>query len=102
VKKVEDKIFDLITKMYSEFNEFRKEVNFKLDQKADKTDIVRLENQLTDKTSVLFDGYMQISEQLNGHELLLKSINNKVDNLSIRMTSQESKFEVLAGGKKSR
>jgi len=45
---------------------------------------------------------MQVSEQLKGHELLLHSLNNKVDNLSIRMTNQEVKFEVLVGGNNSR
>ena len=41
---MEDKTFELLTKMYSEFADFRKEVNDKLDKKADKSDIVRMEN----------------------------------------------------------
>jgi len=39
---VEDKTFELLTKMYSEFIEFRKEVNEKLGQIADKKDITRI------------------------------------------------------------
>jgi len=57
---VEDKIFDLMSKMYSEFTDFRKEVNGKLDQKADKTDIVRLENELSDKTKYYLMGICRL------------------------------------------
>jgi tetrahydromethanopterin S-methyltransferase subunit G len=83
---MEDKSFELLTKIYSEMNEkfdnihsemnqrfdsFRSEINKrfdivdkKLDQKADKTDIVRLENELTPKIEVLFDGYKQHTDIL--------------------------------------
>ena len=37
----------------------------KLDQKSDKTDIVRLENTHGTKIEALLDGYKQNSEQLN-------------------------------------
>jgi hypothetical protein len=107
-EKMEDKIFDLMSKIYSEFVDFKKEVNDrfdevnkKLDQKADKTDIVRIENLLSEKTGILFDAHIQVTDRLKDHEVLLESLNSKVDNLSIRMTNQESKFEVLVGGKKS-
>jgi len=41
------------------------EVKEKLDQKADKTDIVRLENELDLKIKALFDGHQQLQDQLN-------------------------------------
>jgi len=41
-----------------------KEVNRKLDEKADKSDIVRLENELTLKVEALFDGYKQHTDIL--------------------------------------
>lgn len=41
------------------------EVKIKLDPKADKTDIVRLENNFGPKVETLFDGYKQNTEQLN-------------------------------------
>ena len=44
---LEDKVFELLTKMYSEITEQFKEVNSKLDEKADKSDIVRMENELS-------------------------------------------------------
>lgn len=62
MKIMEDKTFELLTKMYSEmtekFSEMDKqfkEINKKLDDKADKTDIVRLENELNPKVQALFD-----------------------------------------------
>ncbi|RCX16935.1 hypothetical protein DFR58_109163 [Anaerobacterium chartisolvens] len=82
---MEDKAFELITQMYSEMkqqfedmnkqfedmNKQFKEVNRKLDQKADKTDIVRLENELNPKVQALFDGYKQ-------HTDILERIENEV------------------------
>lgn len=64
---MEDKVFELLTKMYSEMTEQFKEVKSKLDEKADKSDIVRMENELNPKVKALFDGYKQhtdISERI--------------------------------------
>ena len=41
-----------------------KEVKSKLDEKADKNDIVRMENELNQKVSALFDGYKQHTDML--------------------------------------
>ena len=61
---LEDKVFELLTKMYSEMTEQFKEINSKLDEKADKSDIVRLENELNPKVEALFDGYKQHTDIL--------------------------------------
>jgi hypothetical protein len=61
---MEDKSFELLTKMHSEMTEQFKEINKKLDEKADKSDIVRLENDLNPKVQVLFDGYKQHTDVL--------------------------------------
>lgn len=61
---MEDKSFELLTKMYSEMTEQFKEINRKLDEKADKSDIVRMENELNPKVQVLFDGYKQHTDVL--------------------------------------
>ncbi|MDQ2088235.1 hypothetical protein RBH29_17565 [Herbivorax sp. ANBcel31] len=68
---MEDKSFELLTKMYSEMTEQFKEVNKKLDEKADKSDIIRFENELTPKVQALFDGYKQ-------HTDVLERIENEV------------------------
>lgn len=62
---MEDKVFDLIEKMYAEMKQQFNEVNQKLDKKADKSDIVRLENDLVPKIEALFDGYKQNTEKLD-------------------------------------
>ncbi len=68
---MEDKTFELLTQMYSEMKQQFEEVNRKLDEKADKTDIVRLENELNTKVEALFDGYKQ-------HTDILERIENEV------------------------
>ena len=69
---MEDKVFDLMENMHVEmkqqFEAINKEfavVNKKLDEKADKTDIVKLENNLLPKIEALFDGYKQNTEKLD-------------------------------------
>ena len=42
-----------------------KEINRKLDNKADKNDIIRLENELNPKVQALFDGYKQHTDILD-------------------------------------
>ncbi|MDD4503300.1 MAG: hypothetical protein PHS15_00565 [Clostridiaceae bacterium] len=68
---MEDKVFELLTEMYSkmaeqfkEINGKFEEVNRKLDEKADKSDIIRLENELNPKVKALFDGYKQHTDML--------------------------------------
>lgn len=68
---MDDKVFELLTKMYSEMtNKFNvideqfKLINKKLDEKADKTDIVRMENELNPKVKALYDGYKQHNDIL--------------------------------------
>jgi len=65
---MEDKVFELLTKMYSEMTEQFKEVKSKLDEKADKSDIVRMENELNPKVKALFDGYKQHTDILERTE----------------------------------
>lgn len=62
---MDDKMFELLTKMYSDMAEQFKEINRKLDNKADKNDIIRLENELNPKVQALFDGYKQHTDILD-------------------------------------
>ncbi|NLL17736.1 MAG: hypothetical protein GX262_01775 [Clostridia bacterium] len=50
------------------------EIKQKLDQKSDKSDIIRLENTIIPKTKAVFNGYAQHSDQLRRHELILQKI----------------------------
>ena len=51
-----------------------KEISGKLDKKADKSDIVRLENELNPKVQALFDGYKQHTDIL---ERIEKEVNKQ-------------------------
>lgn len=61
---LEDKIFEMLTKMYAEMTEQFKKLERKIDEKADKSDIIRLENELNPKIEALFDGYKQYTDIL--------------------------------------
>lgn len=91
---MEDKIFEFMEKMYSEINGQLKEINRKLDLKADKTDIVRLENDLKPKTELALEGYHDVSEKLT-------RIEDKLDNLAAKVESQDVQITVLKGGKQA-
>jgi hypothetical protein len=61
---VDDKVFELVSKIYGELTEFRKESNERLDnledgQKKLGNDVIRLENKVDDGLKALFDGYKQ-------------------------------------------
>jgi len=104
VQKMEDKAFELITKMYSEFSEFRKDMHefkkemyeFKQDmyefKKETKNDIIRLENKLDSTSKALFDGYRQTVERLNALE-------QKVDAISAKVEKQDIEIKVIKGAK---
>lgn len=97
---MEDKSFVLLSKMYSEimqkFDNMNQQfdiINRKLDEKADKTDIVRLENELKPKIEALFDGYKQ-------HDMKLEAIEKKLDNLTDKLDRHDIKIQVIEGGRK--
>ena len=92
-------MFELISKMYSEmqqgFKEVRAEMNLKLDEinkkldmKADKNDIVRLENKFEYKSKALFDGYTQAHEKL-------AEIEKKLDDISSKVEKQDVEIRVI-------
>lgn len=90
---MKDESFELLTKLYSEFIDFRKEVNNKLDQKADKSDIARIEYEHGRKLEATLDGYKQVYEKL-------EVIEDKVDTLSEKVDRHDIKIQVIEGGRK--
>lgn len=97
---MEDKMFELVTKMYNEFSEFRKDMNeFKKDmnefRKETKKDIIRLENIVDTNSKALFDGYKQTFEKLT-------VVEKKVDDLSAKVEKQDVEITVIKGGKKTK
>jgi hypothetical protein len=74
---MEDKLFDLMSKMYGEFSEFRKETNERFDKienrltgvedrltGVEKT-VLKIEQDHGEKLSALFDGYVQNTNKLD-------------------------------------
>jgi ferritin-like metal-binding protein YciE len=95
---MEDKMFELITKMYNEFSEFRTDMNeFKKDmnefRKETKNDIIRLENKIDTNSKALFDGYKQTFEKLT-------VVEKKVDDISTKVEKQDVEITVIKGDKK--
>ena len=87
---MDEKMFELMTKMYSELTEFRAETNKKFDRIEN--DIIRLENKLDTNSKALFDGYNQTYEKI-------VSVENAVNSLSSKVEKQEVEIKVIRGGK---
>jgi predicted nucleic acid-binding Zn-ribbon protein len=70
---MEDKMFDLMTKMYNEMQGMNSKIESieqnmgRMESKINTVEqnIVRMENKIDTKLSALFDGYTQNTEQLN-------------------------------------
>ena len=98
---MEDKIFELIEKMYNEmqngFREVCKDI-IRLDRKVDdkvddvRQDIVRLENKMDENHKALYDGYKQNSEAVT-------EIREDIKDLKFRVENQEIALKVIRGGK---
>ena len=104
---MEDKTFALVTQLYSEMTTQFAEINHKLDQKADKSDIIRLENGIAHlandvarlengfvrlendfgtKTDALLDGFQKLSEGQETIKGLIQELQEKITNQDIQIT----------------
>jgi len=88
---VEDKTFELLKKMYSEFSEFKDSTDKKLNKLHE--DVLRMEQDHGKKLQVLFDGYMQ-------HDRKLDVIEQKLDTLADKVDRHDIKIQVIEGGRK--
>ncbi|MFZ5986731.1 MAG: hypothetical protein ACOYWZ_06370 [Bacillota bacterium] len=66
---MEDKMFELMSKIYSELTEFRAETNKRLatledGQKKQNNDTIRIENKIDTNSKALFDGHKQTYEKV--------------------------------------
>lgn len=87
---MEDKTFELLTKMYSEFSEFKKDITEKVQTVGNQ--VTKLENKLDTNSKALFDGYRQTYEKLGIME-------TKVDGISQKIEKQDVEIKVIKGGK---
>lgn len=104
---MDDQMFELMSKMYSEFSEFRKDMyEFKKDMYEFKNDMyefkketqnsfIKLENKVDTNFKALFDGYKQTYEKLN-------CLEEKVDNISAKVEKQDFEITVIKGGKETK
>ncbi len=60
---MEDKTFELLEKMYSEFVDFKEDTNSRLNEL--KNHVVKMEYDLKKDISALYDGYEQNSQKLD-------------------------------------
>ena len=94
---MEDKTFQLLEKMYSEFIQFKEETNKRFDGMDNKINdinktVINIEQDHGQKLNALFDGYKQNAEAIN-------KINQKIDKLTDRVENQEIKLQVLKSAK---
>ena len=95
---MDDKLFELMTKMYSDMQELKGDVStIKVDIKETKSDVNKIynkiENDIEPKLGALFDGYKQTFE-------LEKESSKKLDDIADKMSKQEVEIKVIQGGKK--
>ncbi|SHH33930.1 hypothetical protein [Clostridium grantii] len=94
-----DKIFNLMEKMYihmqegfqkvnSEISELKSDVNG-LKQEANKTNTI-IENEIKPKIEDLFDGYMQNSEKIDTIDRKIDKLQLDVNSLTIRTVNNDS------------
>ena len=90
---MEDKSFELLTRMYGEFSEFRNEF------KGLKNDVIRIEDKLDNNSKAVFDGYKQTYEEVVDVKKTMNEISSKVDRLFDKVDKQEVEIKVIKGGK---
>ena len=89
---MEDKLFELMSKMYSDITAKLDAMDKKLDSKADKNDVIQLENKIYNDSRALFDGYKQTYEKLG-------LLENKVDEILLKVEKQDVEIRVIKGSK---
>ncbi len=94
---MDERLFELIEKMYSEMQQGFKRVNEKfigIDEKLNKLDKgqTALEDRLENTRKTLFDGYKQNAEGI-------QRIESKLDELTAKVVKQEVEIRVIKGAK---
>jgi uncharacterized protein YaaR (DUF327 family) len=95
---VEDKAFDLLTRLYGELTEFRQDMNaFRKTTEEDiqslKNEVLQIEQEHGTRLEALLDGYKQTYEKL-------ELVEQKLDALSESVEQNDIKIKVIEGGRK--
>jgi len=91
---MEDKTFELLTKMYGEFSSRFDGVENRLK----KVEFL-IENDVKKDINSLYDGYKQTYEEVVVVRKTMNEISSKVDRLSDKVDRQEVEIKVIKGGK---
>lgn len=80
---MDDKIFELLTKMYSEMKEGFKAV----DERLGKLEAgqIRLEDKLENNSKALFDGYKQTYEKIADLDNNIKELSNRIEKQDVEI-----------------
>lgn len=87
---MDEKIFNLITQMYSDLKESQEKIYSEMQEMktGTKQDIVRLEHKMDENHKALYDGYKQNSEGIT-------ELKNELINLSKKVERQEIKLQIV-------
>lgn len=86
---MEDKMFEMLTKMYGEINEIKANMATKQEMQQG---FFKLENIIDENHKALYDGYKQSIEGIN-------ELRSKVDKLTDQVEHQEIRLQVIKGSK---
>ena len=104
-----DDTFELLTKIYSELTEFRKETSTKFDKVETRFDKVEnrlnkiettLEHDIKNKLQALHEREAANSDKLEEHTQRLNTIENKLDYLALSVNSQDRRLEVVESSRR--
>jgi tetrahydromethanopterin S-methyltransferase subunit G len=106
---MEDKTFELLEKMYSEFIERFDKVDTRFDKvdtrfdkvekRLDKIEIT-LENDIKPSLQALHERAAANTDKLNEHTQRLETVENKLDYLALSVNSQDKRLEVVESSRK--
>lgn len=88
---MEDRTFNLLEKIYSEFKEFKEEAN-KSFKRMEAEFETKLEVEVSQKLEALLDGYKVNSERLDELNNKVDNLQLDVNNLSIKVASNDNKI----------
>jgi len=108
---MEDKSFELLTKMYSEFTEFRQETNVRFDRidtRLDKLEAgqkkleITLENDIKPKLQALHERAANNTAKLDEHTQRLETVESKLDYLALSVNSQDKRLDVVESSRRKK
>ncbi len=108
---MEDKTFELLTKMYAEFSVRFNKVESRLDnvdsrliglEKGQRKLEITLENDILVKLQALHEREAINSKKLDEHSRRLDNIEGKLDYLTLSVNSQDKRLEVMEMSKKKK